>query len=84
MSDLRDHLFTALEDLNEVDESGKPVVNPDAVNKAIAVAKIGTVIVNTVKAELTFHKMKKGFMDQGESAPMSDFIEGGNVKELSK
>ncbi len=55
LSDLNNHLFQVIEDLTnpEVDENGNPKDDYDkTVKKAIAVAKVGQVIVNNAKLQL--------------------------------
>lgn len=54
ISDLRDHLFTALERID--DDSLTPEQIKDEVNKAKAVAQIGSVIINSAKVEIDYLK----------------------------
>ncbi len=56
LSDLNNHLFKVMEDLTnpEIDTKGHPVEDLDeTVKKAMAVAKVGQVIVNNAKLQLT-------------------------------
>lgn len=54
ISDLRDHLFTALERID--DDSLSPEQIKNEVNKAKAVAQIGSVIINSAKVEIDYLK----------------------------
>lgn len=54
ISDLRDHLFTALERID--DDSLSPEEIKNEVNKAKAVAQIGSVIINSAKVEIDYLK----------------------------
>ena len=47
LSDLRDHLFATLEALQDED-------NPMEVSRATAIAKVGSVLVETAKVEVSF------------------------------
>jgi len=58
LSDLRDYLFKSLEDMDDVDDDGKPIVSNESLSKAIAVAKVSTAIINTVKLEIQYQKLK--------------------------
>lgn len=54
ISDLRDHLFASLERID--DNSLTPEQIKDEVNKAKAVAQIGSVIINSAKVEIDYLK----------------------------
>ncbi len=62
MSDLRDHLFAALEGLADKEE-------PMEVERANAIANVATVIVQSAKIEVDYAKV------MGKISPTSDFIE---------
>ena len=54
ISDLRDHLFSSLERID--DDSLTPEQIKAEVDKAKAVAQIGSVIINSAKVEIDFIK----------------------------
>lgn len=54
ISDLRDHLFASLERLD--DDQLTPEQLKDELNKAKAIAQIGSVIINSAKVEVDFIK----------------------------
>lgn len=78
LQDLRDHLFASLEDMDRLDEEGNVIYDEAAIKKAEAVAKIGKVIMDTAKAELSFLKMKYG---KDAEEVESTFI--GGIKKIN-
>ncbi|WPU91836.1 hypothetical protein SNE25_21190 [Mucilaginibacter sabulilitoris] len=69
LTDLRNHLFATLEGL--LDEEA-----PMDIQRANAVAQVGSVIVQSAKVEVDYAKV------MGKLSPTSDFIE--NTKQLNK
>ena len=63
INDLRDHLFTALERLDN-DELTQDDLNKE-IAKAQAVAQIGTVIINSAKIEIDFIRATGSTKDSG-------------------
>jgi len=70
INDLRDHLFTALERLDN-DELSQDDLNKE-IAKAQAVAQIGTVIINSAKIEIDYVKAT------GMISSSSDLFKGIN------
>lgn len=70
INDLRDHLFTALERLDN-DELTQDDLNKE-IAKAQAVAQIGTVIINSAKIEIDYVKAT------GMISSSSDLFKGIN------
>lgn len=68
LSDLRDHLFAALEGLADKEE-------PMEIDRANAIASVASVIVQSAKVEVDYAKV------MGKVNPTSDFIEN---KQLNK
>lgn len=68
ISDLRDHLFAALERIDN-DELSTEDLNKE-MQKAEAVAQIGNVIINSAKVEIDF--MKASGMISSDSALFKD------------
>ena len=62
LTDLRNHLFATLEGLLDKDE-------PMDIDRAQAVAQVGSVIVQSAKVEVDYAKA------MGKITPTSDFIE---------
>lgn len=56
IEDLRNHMFAAIEELQELDKATTPEQRKLAIDKAKAIASLGTVIVNSVKTEVDFFK----------------------------
>lgn len=65
IEDLRNHLFETLEALKDKE-------NPMPVERAVAIADVAQVIVNTAKAEIDMAKVTGGF-------PVSEFIPQGEL-----
>ena len=55
IEDLRNHMFAAIEELQELDLSDKET-RKAAIDKAKAIASLGSVIVNSVKTEVDFFR----------------------------
>jgi hypothetical protein len=55
IEDLRNHMFAAIEELQKLDleDEGK---RKAAIEKAKAIASLGTVVVNSVKTEVDFYR----------------------------
>lgn len=56
IEDLRNHMFAAIEELQELDKETTPEQRKLVVDKAKAIASLGTVIVNSVKTEVDFYR----------------------------
>lgn len=67
LEDLRNHLFTALEGLS--DEK-----NPMPIDRALAIAEVGQVIINSAKVEVDFLKLHDGRL-KGSGFIPADAIE---------
>ena len=78
ISDLRDHLFAALERIDN-DELSTEDLNKE-MQKAEAVAQIGNVIINSAKVEIDF--MKASGMISSDSALFKDIKVQGNMTQL--
>lgn len=57
IDDLRNHLFQALERLNDDDEMKDPVKLQNELKRAGAISEVGKVIVESAKAEVQFMKV---------------------------
>lgn len=69
LQDLRNHLFLTLERLNDPEYDGEKKEMLDSeVNRAVAVAKVSSVIVNSAKIETQFLKLS------GKYSQSSGFI----------
>lgn len=69
LADLNNHLFQVIEDLTnpEIDKDGKTISIDETVKKAIAVAKVGQVIVNNAKLQLhALQLVSSGRMEKEE------------------
>lgn len=76
ISDLRDHLFAALEQLNDAD-------NPMPVERAKAIADVAQVLVNSAKVEVDYLRVSGGAMGTGfipeiEEPPAPRRLKGGD------
>ena len=76
INDLRDHLFAALERLDN-DELTQDELNKE-IEKAQAVAQIGTVIINSAKIEVDYVKAT------GMISTSSDLFKGINDQKQLK
>lgn len=55
IEDLRNHMFAAIEELQEIDLNNSET-RKAAIDKAKAIASLGSVIVNSVKTEVDFFR----------------------------
>jgi hypothetical protein len=55
IEDLRNHMFSAIEELQDMEEKD-PAARKRTIDKAKAIASLGTVIVNSVKTEVDFFR----------------------------
>lgn len=55
IEDLRNHMFAAIEELQELDLNNSET-RKAAIDKAKAIASLGSVIVNSVKTEVDFFR----------------------------
>ena len=67
MSDLRDHLFAALEGL--VDKE-----NPMPIDRAQAIASVSGQIINLAKAQISFMKLRQDLIDMDDTEQASKFF----------
>jgi hypothetical protein len=74
IEDLRNHMFAAIEELSDMDEKS-PEEREELLNKAKAVASLGTVIVNSVKTEVDYYR--------AGGIKNLKVIEGKEVKQIS-
>lgn len=70
ISDLRDHMFAALERLGEEDIS--PEKLKQEIDKARAISEIGKVIVESAKTELLHAKLTRKQNDAGKFLEIDD------------
>jgi hypothetical protein len=71
IEDLRNHMFAAIEELNEMELVRlTPEERKAAIDRAKAIASLGTVIVNSVKTEVDFYRAggKKNMEVMGSEA----------------
>ena len=73
IEDLRNHMFAAIEELNELPETLDADKIKLATDKAKAIASLGSVVVQSVKTEVDFFRA-------GGKNKMQ--VMGGEVKEL--
>lgn len=64
MSDLRDHMFAALERLNDEELSTEKL--QEEIQKAKSIASIGSVLVNSAKVEIDYLKSTGQIDSQSE------------------
>lgn len=75
IEDLRNHMFAAIEELNEMDLMKlEPEERKAAIDRAKAIASLGSVIVNSVKTEVEFFKAggKKGLEVMGNNKQLGE------------
>jgi len=85
LTDLRDHLFAAIEDLRDSDKSPEELERD--LKRAHAIAALGSVLVGTAKVEVAFIKATDGRkgsnflpeLDEEEPRPLTG---GGQQKQV--
>lgn len=63
IDDLRNHLFAALEGLSDRDK-------PMDVDRALAIAEVAQVVINSAKVEVDFLKLHNGAMKGSDFVPV--------------
>lgn len=88
LSDLKNHLFTALERLNEDGLSDEQIKTE--ITRAQAVAEIGKVIVDGAKTSLMYAKItgKANELDEDDfrliERPKAEYSNGGHINTIKK
>lgn len=67
LTDLSDHLFEALERVNDTDLTGEKL--KDEINRARSVANLGREIIQNARVVLDGEKYKREYLRSGETPP---------------
>lgn len=67
IEDLRNHLFNALEGLSDPDK-------PMAIDRALAIAEVAQVVINSAKVEVEFLKTQQGNVKATDFIPVAPAV----------